>query len=61
MKKKTYTATALLRDSTHEWEIVIYSRYESALAAKAGVERFAQTMERTPGVDIVEWAIYPNE
>jgi hypothetical protein len=40
MKKKYYTATATMRDATHEWNVVIYSRYETMGEAQEAAARF---------------------
>lgn len=40
MKKKYYTAIATMRDSTHEWEVLIYSKYESEQEAREAAARF---------------------
>lgn len=40
--KKTFTAKAILKDETHEWEVTIYSDYETRQAAEEGIERFSK-------------------
>lgn len=38
--KKYYTAKAILKDDTHEWEMTIYDLYKSIPEAEDGIERF---------------------
>lgn len=39
-KKTFYKPVVTLRDSEKEWEVVIYSRYESEEEAREGLARF---------------------
>lgn len=41
-RKKTFAAKALLKDDSHEWEVTIYSNYETQQAAEEGIERFSK-------------------
>ena len=40
--KKTFTAKAILKDETHEWEVTIYSGYETRQAAEEGIKCFSK-------------------
>lgn len=38
--KQYYTAKAILKDETHEWEVTIYDLYKSITEAEDGIECF---------------------
>lgn len=39
-KKRYYKATATLTDGVREWDVIIYSLYESEEEALEGIKRF---------------------
>ena len=41
MKKQSFKAMATLTDGAREWDVTIYSGYETAEEAEAGIARFA--------------------
>lgn len=45
MKKKRFTATATMRDDTHEWDVIIYSSYETMREATDGAERYRKKFD----------------
>lgn len=47
MKKKLFTATATVRNAEREWNVVIYSRYETPEEAQDGINRFKRNYEGT--------------
>lgn len=42
MKKKFFTAFAIVNNGEREWEVVIYSHYETREEAEDGIKRFAK-------------------
>lgn len=40
-KKRYYRATATVTDGTKEWDVIIYSMYESTEEAEEGIKRFS--------------------
>lgn len=46
-KKKFYTATATVRNAEREWDVVIYSHYETEAEAQDGINRFKRRYEGT--------------
>lgn len=58
-KTKTYwKAVATLRDSEKEWEVIIYSHYESEEEAQSGIDRFCAI--KCPTYEVIATRIEKN-
>ena len=60
MKNQYWTAKAILKDATHEWEILIFTLYPTKEKAEAGAERFATISAPAAGYNVVKTWVEPT-